>query len=261
MSGADILKAEQFVASLKLPDAPVFMGAKDVTQDSTSEFLDKAKDQAAIVGSDVISFVKGITEDKRRAILDSSLLAQLVAKKRVGDPAQVYDWYDAYFDVLSNIGWVIQDRGFAEYAESSQGFAAHEAILQIATGLLGPGTTTLAVVKATLDGLKSLKEDSPWITLFNRESQHANTARFQVSLAHEDENKDFFVSLMAFGLEANAKVTQVLFFKFRSNNAQLRHLSGKVTINSEVLTSVQPRIAGKIAAFQDEFIRGLPEIG
>lgn len=261
MASADIVKAEQFVASVELPEATVLVGAKDVAQGSAVDFLDKAKDQAAIVGSDVISFVKGVTTEKRQAILDSSLLAQLVAKKKVGDPTQVYDWYDAYFDVLSNIGWVIQDRGFANYAESSEGFEAHEAILQIATSLLGPGATTLAVVKATLDGLKSLQNDSPWITLFNRESQHANTARFQVSLAHEGENEDFLVSLMAFGLEANAKVTQVLFFKFKSNNAKLRHLSGKVTINSEVLTSVQPKIAAKIAAFQDDFIRGLPEIG
>lgn len=261
MVSDDILKAKVFVAGVELPVPTALTGTKDIAQGSSTDFLDRAKDQAAIVGSDVISFVKGVTEERRRAILDSSLLAQLVANKKVGDRTHVYDWYDVYFDVLSSIGWVIQDRGFAEYAESSDGFEAHEAILTIATSLLGAGATTLAVVKATLDGLKSLEKNSPWITLFNRESQQANTARFLVSLAHEDENREFFVSLIAFGLEANAKVTQVLFFKFRSNNAKLRHLSGKMTINTDVLAGVQPQISEKIAAFQDEFIRGLPDIG
>lgn len=255
------LRAERFVADLELPDIPVLTGARDIAQGSAADFLDQGKDQAAIVGSDVISFVNGVSKEKRRAILDSSLLAQLVAKKIVSDQTQIYDWYDAYFDVLSNIGWVIQDRGFADFAESSEGFEAHEAILKIALSMLGPGTTALALVKSTLESLQSLEVDSPWITLFSRESQHANTARFQVSLAQQDENDSFFVTVMAFGLEANAKVTQVLFFKFRSNSAKLRHLSGMVTINTDVLTNIQPQIAERIAAFQNDFIRNLPEIG
>ena len=53
--------------------------------------------------------------------------------------------------------------------------------MKVAASLLGPAATTLAVVQATLDALKSMSADSPWITLFNRESQSAKTARFQVT--------------------------------------------------------------------------------
>jgi hypothetical protein len=212
-----------------------------------------------IAGSDIISFVRGVTSERRRDIVNSSLLAQLAAKKRVPDATDIYRWYDTYFDVLAHIGWIIQDRGFSTYSQVSENFEAHEAILQVATSLLGPAAPTLAVVKATLDALKSMSSGSSWITLFNRESQSANTARFQVTLAEAEDNGQFLVSLMAFGLEAKSTLTQVLFFKFHANDAMLRHYSGKVTINSTVLASVRNAIAEKVAAFSKDYVAALPD--
>jgi hypothetical protein len=52
-------------------------------------------------------------------------------------------------------------------------------------------------------------------------------------------------------------VTQVLFFKFKKNDATLHHHSGKVTINSMVLTGVRDDIARKLAGFTREFVAGL----
>jgi hypothetical protein len=113
------------------------------------------------------------------------------------------------------------------------------------------------VVTKTLESLKKLSDDSPWITLFHRESRSANTARFQVSLAEADDNAGLLVTLMAFGVEARAQVTQVLFFKFKKNDATLHHHSGKVTINSMVLTGVRDDIARKLSGFTREFVAGL----
>jgi hypothetical protein len=47
---------------------------------------------------------------------------------------------------------VIQDKNFAEYAEyeKSQNFEAHQAILSVATALLGASPTALALVRTTL---------------------------------------------------------------------------------------------------------------
>src|SRR5271166_5034980 len=116
------------------------------------------------------------------------------------DHAQDRSGYDQYFDVLSNIGWLIQDRQFAAYSESSEGFEAHQAIMDVAKTLLGPNVAALAVVQSALASLKSMSENSPWITLFNRESKAAQTARFQLSVAEQGQDGQFLVSLMAFGL-------------------------------------------------------------
>ena len=250
-------QAQRYIYSLELPPKP----SGPVERGGAVQFdFNKVKDQAMIVGSDIVSFVKGVTPELREDIVNSSLLAQLVAKKQISDPTRTYDWYNVYFDVLTNIGWVVQDRGFARYSEASENFQAHEAIIQVATSLLGPNAAALAVVKATLDALRSMSANSPWITLFNRESQSANTARFQVTLAEEGDDGQLLVSLMAFGLEAKAKLTQVLFFKFQSNEASLKHYSGKVTVSPFVLSNVRELIRNKIASYASDYLKALPDL-
>jgi hypothetical protein len=208
--------AHRFVGRATIPRPVRLRGAGELT--AVSFALEAIKNQAAVVGSEVLSFVSGVTAERREAIINSSLLAQLVAMKKISDPENIKDWYLAYFDVLTNIGWVVQDTGFASYEESSNDFDAHKAIITVATTLLGPATTALAVVTSTLQALQSMEESSPWITIFSRESQVAKSARFQLGLAEQDPGGQFFVNLMAFVLEATSTVTQVLFFRAKKND-------------------------------------------
>jgi len=181
-----------------------------------------------------------------------------MATTKVKDRNQIYDWYREYFDVLANIGWVIQQSNFADYREQQDNFEAHEAILKVAAALLGPASTALALVTTTVEALKSMDKNSPWITIFNRESQRARTAQFQISLAEQDAAGQFFVSVMAFGLEASSKITQVLFFKVKQSEATLKHFSGKVTINTRVLDEVKEDLQTKLSAHAATYIRALP---
>jgi hypothetical protein len=226
-----------------------------------SAALDATHNAAAVVGSDVVAFVEGVTPERREAIVNSSMLAQLVATQKVGDPSKIYEWYDAYFDVLANIGWVIEDRGFAEYQQRADNFAAHEAILAVAATLLGGAPTALALVTSAINALKKVDESTPWITIFSRESQHAKAARFQVSLAEQQVDGQFLVTLMAFGLEATSSITQVLLFRVRHDEARLRQYSGKVTINTTVLDGLRDALRQKLVAHATDFVAALPPLG
>jgi hypothetical protein len=249
--------ARRFVNAATIP-RPVRLRGRE--PEAVSLALEAAKNQAAVVGSEVVSFVSGVTAERREAIINSSLLAQLVAKTKVSDPENIKDWYGVYFDVLTNIGWVVQDTGFASYEESSDDFDAHKAIITVATTLLGPATTALAVVTSTLQALQSMNESSPWITIFSRESQIAKSARFQVGLAEQDAGGQFFVNLMAFVLEAKSTVTQVLFFRAKKNEVKFRHDSGRVTINTGVLDGVRDAIKAKLVDHTSRFVAGLPDL-
>jgi hypothetical protein len=118
----------------------------------------------------------------------------------------------------------------------------------------------LAVVASALEALKNMDRDGPWITIFSRESQHARSARFQISLAEQDAHGQFLVSLMAFGLEARSTITQVLFFKLRDGGATLRHYAGKVTINTDVLDGVRHAIKAKLSGQASEYVKALPDL-
>jgi len=258
MSTQTVSRARTFVEQAELPPPPPVDRGPAIA--ATPFDFDAAREQAAVVGSDVIAFVKGLSATQRQDLVNASLLAQLVAKKTLPAPTsldEVLQWYDTYFDVLSNIGFVIQDKGFAEYEEKSATFEAHEAILDVAAVVLAGSPGALAIVKKTLESLQKLSSDSPWITIYSRESRSATTARFQVSLAEPGEDDGLLVTIIAFGVDAKATMTQVLFFKFKKHQAVLRHHSGKVTVNTDVLGSVRDDIAAKLQAHTKGFVAGL----
>ncbi|MCO5966030.1 hypothetical protein [Sinorhizobium meliloti] len=256
MPDSSVHEALKFVDSIQLPER-----FSELERAETVPFdFDAARNQAAIVGSEIVSFVRGVTEERRRDVVNATLLAQLAADRRVGDPTDLFAWYDTYFDVLTNTGWVVQTKQFVDHAEHSQDLHAHEAILRIATSLLGPGTAALQVIQTTLDALAKMDRDSPWITLFDRESQRASSARFQVTLAEQGADDQFLVTLMAFALTAQANLTQVLFFKFRSNEVRLRHSSGRLSVNETVLDAVRELIESKLGERSSAFVRSLPDL-
>ncbi|MBI3435688.1 MAG: hypothetical protein HY056_11530 [Proteobacteria bacterium] len=129
--------ALEFVKAAQLPSPPA-AGLEAALEAPGAFDFDKAKAQALVVGSEIVSFVKGVTEERRRDIVNSALLAQLVAKKRVPDATKILEWYKVYFDALENIGWVTQSRQFVTHHERADNFEAHEAIMTVAASLLGP---------------------------------------------------------------------------------------------------------------------------
>lgn len=249
-------QARSFIADVELPPRPL-SGAIPQNADPTIPVFETVKEQAAVVGSDVVSFVSGVDAATRGALSNCALLAQLAANSRVPEKKNIYAWYKAYFEVLSSIGWTVQEDGFAEFSETSDGFEVHEKIMEVAAILLGPGTTALAVIKSTLDALKAMESDNGWLTIFERETQHAEAARFQISVAEQSGAGDVMVSMMAFGVEASNKVTQVLFFKIKKHKAKLRHNSAKMSIDSGSLTDLAEDIRKRVRDYQRAFIANL----
>jgi len=241
------LLARAFVSSIELPPAPSApRGAREMQKEEV--VFDPLKTQATVTGSEVVSFARGVSAERRQDIVNAALLAQLAATKKVQDKSDVFAWYQAYFDVLGNIGWLIQDTGFNSYEEQADGLEAHEAILKVAALVLGPASTALALVTATVEAMKSMDEDNPWITIFDRESRSAESARFQVALAEEAENGQLMVTTMAFGLRADSSVTQILFFKIHKNKVSFKNCTGKATIDEDVLSDVRADIKKKLSA-------------
>lgn len=252
----DIAAARDFIADLDLPPRPggaVSMGPDD----SAVAVFEATKAQARVIGSEVVSFMSGVEADLRAAIADSALLAQLAANRHVADSKDVFGWYDAYFAILRSLGWLVTDTGFSEVVESGSQFEVHEKIMVLAAVLLGPAPAALAVVQATLDGLKAMQPDSPLITIFDRETLHAEAARFQVSVVQPAIGGDVVVSMIAFGLSADQRITQVLFFKIKKSSATLRSNSAKLSIARDALLDLAPDIRKRVRAFQRDFIADL----
>jgi hypothetical protein len=190
----------------------------------------------------------------REAISDSALLAQLVANKAVKFEQDPKRWFQEYSKVLQNVGWVVQDLAWNNYAAEGLEVDVHEKIVDVMAAVLGPSAAALAIITATIGALKAMNSSSPWITLFKRESQKARIARFQIGLVDKDADGGVFVVLIGCVIKAQEDITQVLFFKVKKEKASFEGSSAKVSINQPALARLDTKIREKIVDYQDDYL-------
>jgi hypothetical protein len=206
--------------------------------------------QAVIVGSQIAEFAAGVPVALRPHISNSFLLAQLAARKVVaksgGGPG---DWFDAYLAVLTSIGWVQEGIATASHKVSGDTLQAQKEVIAVIAAALGPAAASASIVLAALKGLKEISKSSPWLTFFDRQSQTRTVQQFQMAYARADAARMPQISLACFELSATAAVTQVLFFRFSSANAELRHRECQFSLNETFFNALKSDIEKKIAEY------------
>ncbi len=65
---------------------------------------------------------------------------------------------------------------------------------------------------------------------------------------------------MAFTISEQSELTQILFFKFRTGEATLKHMSSRIAINETVLAGVREDIERTLARHAADFVRSLPDL-
>ena len=113
------------------------------------------------------------------------------------------------------------------------------------------------IIKGVLGALTKMEEDRPWITLFDTETQMQHAARFQVGLVQPDPVAGFLVSNLAFFVDARQEITQVLWLKWKDQNATLWICSGNLTINGVVTATVKDAVRDKVKNYAASFIKNI----
>lgn len=254
----DLEHAKQFLANASLPLVPNL--PMDAVDGMGMPELETSRQQSLVVGSNVVSFTKGVEADVRQAITDSSLFAQLAAAKSVGTNTDPLVFFDAYFSNLVAIGWVIQKKETAEFNYKGDAFDVHEAIIGVITAFLSPIAGAAAAVIAVLNGLHKIDEDAPFIMLFNRQSRHGEIGRFQFTYVYPDPDHGLMAEAMAFSLKADNTLTQVLFFKLEKGQTSMRRSTGSLSIDADAMKALQPKLSARMTAYRQIYIAGV-ELG
>ncbi len=241
-----------FVEGLPLPETgPRFEG---VAPDPV-EF--EAAPQAVVIGAQIAQFGESVNAETRSAIADSLLIAQLAANKAADNGSDVLGWYRKYVEVLQNLGWIVRDLEFRDQKVSDANAGVHTAIIPVVTAMLTPGTAALAMVLSVLNGLKEMDSGARWLTVFDRASQHARGAKFQLSYVDADNAGNPVMSAVCFGLLAQRTLTQVLFFKFSQDEVAMQSANGSLSMTLEHLNAARDAIAARVRPFVTDFVANL----
>lgn len=246
----DASEIRQYIAALELPaelevqaDLPT-----GVTLPTPPDYQPGVK-QAVTVGSQIAEFAAALSAELRADIANNFLLAQLAADRwaETRPDASNLDWYNHYLAVMKQCGWMIEEENAALNTVSGTGVQIHEQIIGVLTALLGPAVTAASVIMNVLKGLKAMQAGQPFLTLFDHASQRAEAQLFQISYANAGPDKHPRIDLATYSLEAEASVTQVLFFKASLSNATLRTFGAKLSINAAMLEQIRGAIFDKVS--------------
>lgn len=241
----DVKTSLDFVQSVELPEFED-LGLEAETEAEPPHF-DKPE-LAVTVGSQIASFADNVDPAMREKISNGFLFAQQAANKQIGNPSDASSlaWYNTYVKVLTQIGWQSEEHGDVARVIKGTSLQVHKEIIPIITAALGPAVAGSALIVKVLEGLNRMDTNSPWITLFSRESQRAEANQFQMSHVDNPDGTPR-ITLVNFELAAQRSVTQVLFFKLDSNTAELRHTPRKISVNEPIFSQVAPVIAERLA--------------
>ncbi len=258
MTSPSLIGALEFIAQAELP-APLPGATRAERTKTPGEFAAEiATRDSALVGSEILSF-DAVPADYRGAILNCTLLAQLVANRSVPDRSDLDQWYGHYFDALMKLGWSIEQTGFTDLHLTGEEFKVHEAIVSVATAFLGEAPSALALVVSALKALQHMDPGQPWIRIFNRETHTETAAKFQVGVATGNAH-GITIASMAFSLKSATRITQILFFKGTNSNTIFRERHARTAINLETLEGVKPVLAKKLASSAMDYILSLPDL-
>ena len=149
------------------------------------------------------------------------------------------------------------DLQFSDQSVTDTTLSVDKAIIPVVTALLGLGAAALPVILAVLNGLQNMAADSPWIVVFDQESQHASGAKFQIAAVGMDTNNDPAIALSCVSIDAARSVTQVLFFKLSDESVRMRVASDQLTTSGNLLEVSKDDIASCVTAFVSDFIKNI----
>lgn len=209
-----------------------------------------------VTGSNLIQFPSGVRPEIKSSVALSLLAAQRVASNDpvVASPTQ---WLERHNTVLQNLNWRVEGGGAVTSQFNAINAAVHEAIIPFITAALG-GPAAASLIVTALQQLKKMDEDSPWITLFDRQSRRFQVTEYQFSVV-EVVGDTVHLKIAAARLDARFGMTQVLFFKIKSQDATFEQANKSLATETAMLVDMNGDLKAKLMTLTKSFIRSLPD--
>lgn len=242
-----------FVEQLELAD-PASLGIKPIKR-APGATVDYDKDAFICLGSTVTAEPGKLTEQNKADVLNSELLAQLAASKKYNRDTQSIEWYNAYRDVLENIGWVIQAYNFKGHTMSKDSFTVDAVVFEVLKGVVTE--EVLGLIEATFTALKDLGQGSDKVKLFENSSSGTNNGNFQVYPCYADPTYGVGLTFSGYELKTTETITHFLWFEFRRASTTIRAAAESVVLNEQVYAQVRDAVLKKLGKSANDFVDGL----
>lgn len=248
MTNADLGDEARIAAieSLELSDAPSSAHWQIQPLRSTADTPEsKTGESALVVGSNVLSFVGGLTPQQKQDVQDCVLFAQLATDKAFPDKKRYrQERFDFYSDVLTLCGWGSTNDSLKEVSGLKQKFTMDQVALEIISSVIGVNKVLLDVVAVVF---KALQKTPKALALFENEASGNESADFQILPCIGTVDGEVIMIKSAFHLTSPKRITRVLFWEWSRDSVHLYAGANNTTLNQKVYAGVRQSISEKLA--------------
>ena len=206
-----------------------------------------------VSGSNLVSAEEGVS-----ALTKSVVALSLLAAQRVADNDEVVrtpdQWIQRYNDVLKNLNWTQEHQSYVtrEFAKSE--VAVHQAIVPLLQTALGGAAGAMSMIASVLTQLQDIEKNSPWITLFDNQSQRFDVNEYLFTTIDEKDGLAR-LSMAAARFGAEYGKTHVLFFKVTQFDARFDMAESRMTSNVALLEEMNEALKSKLASQTSLYIQ------
>jgi len=220
------------------------------------------KEQALIVDKSLIIFTPPVNVRHRGDILESMLFAQMGANNKVPEDTNSIDWYNAYIDTLSKIGWEVEGGELRNVSTSANHIELHKVIINILTGAFGScfariTSTVLNTIRSIVNGITSDAGAHGTIEAFERNTHTEKSGSFQIAVATE-ESGCLSIRLGTFLITTTDTIKHILFMKLVKDDTSLQYASSRLTLDQKVYNNTRQFIQNKLRGKATQLVTEIP---
>jgi hypothetical protein len=215
--------------------------------------LDKLPD-GVVSGTTLIDFSAVPNVTVRAGISLSMLFASRVATSGLGPGDDADDWLAAYTSNLGKLGFAVSGSTTVHSKFKKTGLSVHKAIIPFLTIAFGGGAIG-PIILAGLKNLQDMDANSPWITLFDRETRRFNVQELHFAAVSANET-DTSIRYVIARLNFASDETTILFFKLKKVNADFESVTTTMQANNSLIAVNEPKLRDRLGAMVDSFITG-----
>jgi hypothetical protein len=213
-------------------------------------------ESAQVNAGSLTSFTQNLSGQNKSDVKNSTLFAQLASDKAFNRYAVPMDWYKNYVTVLGQIGWNQPGFAFDTYTSGSSTVKLDEAVL----GILAAIATgdEIAMVAATMEGLKGLSDDSKQMKVWDANSSNGNNGNFQIFPVDKLPNEDVVMVLDGMQFNATTSHGRFLWWTWSSTSIQIMRAANKFVLNEDVYSDVRQAIIDKLGDRANQLVADIP---
>ncbi len=210
---------------------------------SVNNLIPVEKESAYVNYKSLNTFPDEVSLQKQEDVLNSLLLAQRAASKLYPEFEKSKEWYNKYFEVLENLGWVFQGNDFTKYVADKNIIEIEKVLIEI----LGTALTNnqLALILKTMNAFKELGENDKRFVVFEKQTHNLEKGSFQLGYSIEENN---CVSLFVCGFVISSKkiINRIVFYSSRKMDLDIEYLLTKATLNNAIYSTIRDTVKDKL---------------